>query len=77
MVIEVKGRAGRGPVQLTENERPTAVNVRDRYWLYVAVDCATNPRLYRVQDPAFKLAVKNRQSFTINIGDIIREAEQD
>jgi hypothetical protein len=34
-------------------------------------------KLYRVQDPAFKLAVKTRQSFTINIGDIIREAEQD
>jgi len=77
VVIEVKGRAGRGPVQLTENEWPTAVNVRDRYWLYVAVDCATNPKLYRVQDPAFKLAVKSRQSFTINIGDVVREAEQD
>ena len=77
VVIEVKGRAGRGPVQLTENEWPTAVNVRDRYWLYVVVDCAMNPKLYRVQDPAFKLAVKTRQSFTINIGDIIREAEQD
>jgi SNF2 family DNA or RNA helicase len=77
VVIEVKGRAGRGPIQLTENEWPTAANVRDRYWLYVVADCATNPRLYRVQDPAFKLAVKSRQSFTINIGDIIREAEQD
>ncbi len=77
VVIEVRGRAGRGPVQLTENGWPTAVNVRDQYWLYVVADCATNPRLYRVQDPAFKLAVKSRQSFTINIGDIIREAEQD
>lgn len=77
VAIEVKGRAGRGPVQLTENEWPTAVNVRDRYWLYVVVDCATNPLLYRVQDPAFKLAVKSRQSFTINFGDILREAEAD
>ncbi|MBI5585622.1 MAG: DUF3883 domain-containing protein [Deltaproteobacteria bacterium] len=77
VVIEVKGRAGRGPVQLTENEWPTAANVRDRYWLYVVVDCATKPTLYRVQDPAFKLAVKTRQSFTINIGDIIQEAERD
>jgi hypothetical protein len=33
--------------------------------------------LYRVQDPAFKLAVKSRQSFTINFGDILREAEHD
>jgi hypothetical protein len=77
VAIEVKGRAGRGPVQLTENEWPTAANVRDRYWLYVVVDCATNPVLYRVQDPAFKLAVKTRQSFTINFGDILREAEHD
>jgi hypothetical protein len=75
--IEVKGRAGRGSVQLTENEWPTAANVRDRYWLYVVVDCATNPVLYRVQDPAFKLAVKSRQSFSINFGDIVQEAEPD
>ena len=74
VAIEVKGRAGRGPVHLTENEWPTAINVRDKYWLYVVVDCATNPILYRVQDPAFKLAVKSRQSFSINFGDILREA---
>jgi hypothetical protein len=77
VAIEVKGRAGRAAVQLTENEWPTAINVRDRYWLYVVVDCATHPVLYRVQDPAFKLAVKTRQSFTVNFGDILREAEHD
>ncbi|OQC13496.1 MAG: RNA polymerase-associated protein RapA [Lentisphaerae bacterium ADurb.Bin082] len=77
VAIEVKGRAGRGPVQLTENEWPTAANVRERYWLYVVADCATAPVLYRVQDPAYKLAVKTRQSFTINFGDILREAEHD
>ncbi len=78
VVIEVKGLAGRGPVHLTENEWPTAVNIRNRYWLYVVADCATSsPILYRVQDPAFKLAVKTRQSFTVKMGDIIREAESD
>lgn len=77
VAIEVKGRAGRGPVHLTENEWPTAANVREKYWLYVVVDCATNPRLYRVQDPAFKLAVKSRKSFTVNIGDVIQAAEPD
>jgi superfamily II DNA or RNA helicase/transcriptional regulator with XRE-family HTH domain len=77
VAIEVKGRADRGQIQLTENEWPTAINVRDRYWLYVVVDCARNPVLYRVQDPAYKLAVKTRQSFTVNFGDILREAEQD
>jgi hypothetical protein len=74
IVIEVKGRGGRGPVHLTENEWPTAANVRDKYWLYVVTDCATEPRLYRVQDPV-RLAFKNRQSFVLNIGDIIKEAE--
>ena len=77
VAIEVKGRATRGVVQLTENEWPTAINVRDRYWLYVVVDCSTAPVLYRVQDPAYKLAVKTRQSFTIGFGDIVREAEPD
>lgn len=74
VVIEVKGRAGRGPVQLTENEWPTAANVRDKYWLYVVVDCATDPKLFRVRDP-IRLAFKTRQSFNINIGEVIREAE--
>jgi superfamily II DNA or RNA helicase len=77
VAIEVKGRAGRGPVHLTENEWPTAANVRERYWLYVVADCATTPTLYRVQDPAFKLAVKSCQSFTVNFGDILREAAHD
>ena len=49
----------------------------DAYRLYVVVDCATDPTLYRVRDPAFKLAVKSRKSFTVNMGDIIREAESD
>lgn len=74
VVIEVKGRAGRGSIQLTDNEWPTAANVRDKYWLYVVVDCATDPKLFRVQDP-IRLAFKTRQSFTINIGDVIKEAE--
>jgi superfamily II DNA or RNA helicase len=78
VVIEVKGLAGRGPVHLTENEWPAAINIRNRYWLYVVADCATgNPTLFRVSDPAFKLAVKTRQSFTVKMGDIIREAEAD
>ncbi len=74
IVIEVKGRAGRGQVQLTDNEWPTAANVREKYWLYVVVDCATDPKLFRVRDP-IRLAFKTRQSFILNIGDVIREAE--
>ena len=52
VAIEVKGRADRGQIQLTENEWPTAINVRDRYWLYVVVDCATNPVLYLGPGPS-------------------------
>jgi SNF2 family DNA or RNA helicase len=76
VVIEVKGRAGRGPVQLTDNEWPTAANVRDKYWLYVVVDCATDPKLFRVKDP-IRLAFKTRQTFILNIGEIIKEAERE
>ncbi len=50
--IEVKGRAGVGDIELTENEWSRACNSRDRYWLYVVYDCGTsNPRLLRVQNP--------------------------
>ena len=70
-------RGSRAAVQLAENEWSTAIIMRDRDWLYVVVDCATNPVLYRVQDPAFKLAVKSWRSFTVNFGDILREAEHD
>lgn len=51
--IEVKGRAGVGAVELTWSEYAKAVELGDDYWLYVVLDCATsNPRLYRVQNPA-------------------------
>ena len=50
--VEVKGRAGIGEVELSENEWPKACNQRERYWLYVVFDCGTpHPRLLRVQDP--------------------------
>ncbi len=49
--IEVKGRAGVGPVVLTPNEYRTAERLRGDYWLYVVFDCATRPRLIPVQDP--------------------------
>lgn len=75
VAIEVKGRAGRSVVHMTENEWPTAANVREKYYLYTVFDCAGTPQLFRVQDPFGKLLVKSQQSFTINPGQIIREAE--
>lgn len=50
--IEVKGRAGVGDVELSENEWVRADNLRQKYWLYVVYNCASDaPRLERVQDP--------------------------
>ncbi|CAF0700396.1 hypothetical protein MPNT_360010 [Candidatus Methylacidithermus pantelleriae] len=49
--IEVKGRAGVGPVALTSNEYKTAERLRTDYWLYAVFDCATTPRLLPLQDP--------------------------
>jgi hypothetical protein len=74
--IEVKGRAGEGDVELTENEWVQACNHRDRYWLYVVYDCATpRPRLLRVQDPFGKLVVKARGSVVIKQSEISKAAE--
>lgn len=50
--IEVKGRAGVGPVALTSNEYRTARRLSDDFWLYAVFECATEPRLVRVQDPS-------------------------
>jgi len=50
--IEVKGRARVGEIELSENEWARAATLRDRYWLYVVFDCATDrPRLHVVRDP--------------------------
>ncbi|MDD9873628.1 MAG: helicase-related protein [Deltaproteobacteria bacterium] len=55
-LIEVKGRAGEGGVELSENEWSRACNLRGSYWLYVVFDCATpRPRLLRIQDPFRRL----------------------
>ena len=78
LAIEVKGRRGRGGVQLQDNEWGSACNNRDTYWLYVVFDCATpHPQLVRVRDPFGKLLAKTREStvFTITESDILEAAE--
>ena len=70
--IEVKGRAGTGEIEVTDNEWAKACNLRDRYWLYVAYDCATpNPRLVRVQDPFGNLLAKAKGSMLISARQIV------
>jgi len=54
-LIEVKGLAGdEGVVALTPNEKRTAEDRRDCYWLYVVTGCkrSAGPKLMPVADPA-------------------------
>ncbi|XYI02068.1 helicase-related protein [Sorangium sp. So ce1128] len=74
--IEVKGRAGIGTVELSENEWARAATLRDRYWLYVVFDCATErPRLWLVRDPFAKLLMQSRTSTTVAAEEILRHSE--
>lgn len=50
--IEVKGRAAVGEIALTANEYKTAQRLGDDYWLYVAFNCASQPQLTLIQNPA-------------------------
>ena len=76
--IEVKGRAGGGSVEVSDNEWAKACNLRAEYWLYVVYDCATpRPRLLRVRDPFAKLLVGSRESlaYTVTPGAVLKAAE--
>jgi superfamily II DNA or RNA helicase len=50
--IEVKGRAYIGEVALSSNEYKTAQRLKKDYYLYVVYNCATNPELHMIKDPA-------------------------
>lgn len=50
--IEVKGRSQIGEVALTTNEFKTAERLKKDFWLYVVFNCATNPEVHIIQDPA-------------------------
>ncbi len=78
--IEVKGRAGRGAVQIEPNEWKQGFQLEEGYWLYVVLDCATpNPRLHRVQDPCARLLASQRSSeaFSVSAKALIAAAESD
>lgn len=77
--IEVKGRAGTGTIEMSENEWWKACNLRDRYWLYVVFDCATpRPRLIRVRDPFANLIMRDRESiaYTVTPSVLMEAAEE-
>jgi superfamily II DNA or RNA helicase len=50
--IEVKGRAAVGEIALTANEYKTAQRLGPDYWLYVAFNCASQPQVTLIQNPA-------------------------
>jgi superfamily II DNA or RNA helicase len=50
--IEVKGRAAVGEIALTANEYKTAQRLCEDYWLYVVFNCASQPRVTLIQNPA-------------------------
>lgn len=75
--IEVKGRAGLGQVEVTENEWARACNLGGHYWLYVIYDCATpQPRLVRVQDPFRQLIAQAKGSMLLAVKEILDAAEE-
>ena len=68
----MKGCASSGGIEITENEWANACTQRDRYWLYVAFDCATpQPRLVRVKDPFGRLLARAKGSMLITATEIL------
>jgi len=53
--IEVKARAGVGPVALTKNEWFKAQRFGEDYYLYVVLNAIHEPKLYIIQNPAARL----------------------
>jgi len=76
--IEVKGRATIGEIILSKNEHETSQRLKKDYWLYVAFDCATTPRLLLVNDPS-KLGWKPIiviEHFSIGADTLLKESEE-
>jgi len=58
--IEIKARAGTGPIALTPNEWLMAQRLRDEYWLYIVENAASQPTLHRIRNPATVLRPEER-----------------
>lgn len=65
--IEVKGRSGTDGVMLSENEKNRLENLGKRAWLYIVVECKSEPKLYCIKDPIhnmhFELKTKGVQFY--------------
>lgn len=53
--IEVKGRSGIDGVMLSENEMNRLAQLGESAWLYIIVNCKSQPRLHRIQNPVKNL----------------------
>jgi hypothetical protein len=59
--IEVKGRSGAdGSVMVSENEMNRLAQLGDSAWLYIVVQCKSNPTLFRWQNPAKNLIFEQK-----------------
>lgn len=75
--IEVKGRAGVGEIEVSDNEWAKACNLRERYWLYVVYNCAgAHPELHRIQDPFGKLIARARGGVVLDAASVLQAAER-
>ena len=75
--IEVKGRAGVGEIEVSDNEWAKACNLRERYWLYVVFNCAgSHPELHRIQDPFGKLIARAKGGIVLDAASILQTAER-
>lgn len=77
VAIEVKGRAGVGEIEVSDNEWAKACNLRERYWLYVVFNCAgSHPELHRIQDPFGKLIARAKGGIVLDAASILVTAER-
>jgi superfamily II DNA or RNA helicase len=75
--IEVKGRVGTGPIEMTENEYRRAQNLGAKYWLYCVFECEKlAPVLRRVQNPHAKLTAYPKGGVLFSPTDIQHAAEE-
>ncbi len=75
--IEVKARAGWGPVALTQNEWFKAKRFQSEYYLYVVLNAASQPVLYRIQNPAEVLQPEEKMEvrYLVTEGEIQSKGE--
>ncbi|MBU2648358.1 DUF3883 domain-containing protein [bacterium] len=58
--IEVKGRSSEGGVMVSENEMNRLSQLGDSAWLYIVVNCKSEPELFRFQNPAQNLVFERK-----------------